>query len=1253
MHRPANAAAKRARAQAAAAGRRFAALAQLAQAVTASLELPEALDRVARAATDLLPEVTSRIWVLEGERLHLRAEAGVRGTPPASRRTDIGVGEGLTGAAAASRTVVAVEDVLADPRTLNAESIRAQGGVSAINVPLLVRDRLVGVLGLLTRRRHRFAAGEVELLTSFGTQAAIAIENARLYGRLAARATRLRTLAQLNRMISSSLETDEVLSAIARAAAELMNAGVAFWIADEASQTLSVRVFSHPWITEYPRRSLRFDEGAVGWVARHRARLYVPDVAADPRIANREWFETHGIRSAMLIPILAEGSLDGILSVVSTESFGEDADDLDLLDGFVAQAAVALRNARVMRQLRIRQERTAALAAVNHALVQSLDPRAVAERSAASIRTLLGVQMAVIYRLEAATGDLIVLARDGARVDWNRLPRGTGTVGIAVARRTPIVTADMLDDARIPWGEESRAELAKAHYRAVVAIPLVVGELVTGALAIGDAAGRTFSDDEVELAQAFADQTALALHNANITQQLRTHRAKLESLLEASHQLVAVQPVQSLLGRIAETCGRLLGVDSVGFRIVDDGDLVIAGSWGEVPDRLLVRIKIGDGLGGRVAASGEPLVVDDLTADPRQLPSSRDTLLQTGHRSWLGVPVAMGDRLIGVLIARSRRVRGFSSDDVTTAVALAAQAAVAIDNARLFAAATRRRDEAEALARVARVLTESLDVSVVGPRVVETVREIMATKTVVLRLLEPDGSLRAVAFGGLLSGELVPDHVAPAGMGIGVLAVTTGSPVQSQDPANDPRFRFTDELRARLGRTGVTSILSVPLRAHGQVIGVLSVGDVAARIFSDSEIALLQTLADHFATAVENMRLYERVRTALAALSRTQEQLAQAQKMDAVGRLAAGIAHDFNNLLTVILGRCQLLGVRLPADAPAARDVALIEDTAKRASTQVAQLLAFSRKQVLRPKVLDLNVVVAELMRLLERVLREDIHVTVRPGTRLGRVKADPAQLEQAILNLVVNARDAMPGGGQLIIETGNVELDDASGRERPPLPPGPYVRLAITDTGIGMDRETQQHIFEPFFTTKDVGEGTGLGLAMVYGIITQSDGHIAVRSEAGQGTTFEILLPRVESTDENAAEANRLELVLDGWETVLLVEDEPGVRELTREILEDAGYDVLEAGRPDDAMRIADRHSRAIDLLLTDVVMPDRSGPALAQELTALQPRMRVLYMSGYADDDRVRLIRPGTAFLAKPFTPDSLLAKIREVLDGPMVAA
>ena len=440
---------QQARAHAEVVGDRLAVLTRLAQAVTASMDLSAVLDQVATAAIGLLPDTTSRIWVVEGDRLRLRAEAGIRVAWRSDRKTEIAIGEGLSGAAAAARQLLVVEDVLVDPRTLNVERVREEGGVSVVNVPLLVRERLVGVLGLITRHRHRFSPEELEILTMFGTQAAVAIENAELYRHLAVRAARLRTLARVNRTVSSPLETSEVLSTIAKSAAELMDAAVVVWIADEASQTLHLGAFSHDWITDYPQRTLRFDEGGAGWVVQHRRRLHVPNVSADARIVNGEWLQAHGLGSLLLVPILAEDVLLGVLSLMGREPFRLETDDLDLLDSFAAQAAAALRNAQLVRQLRTRQERSAALAEISHTLVQSLDPRIVAERSVASIRVLLGAQMAVVYRVDPSTGDLLALARDGTRVAWDRLPRGAGAVGIAIAERRPIVTPDMLNDPRI------------------------------------------------------------------------------------------------------------------------------------------------------------------------------------------------------------------------------------------------------------------------------------------------------------------------------------------------------------------------------------------------------------------------------------------------------------------------------------------------------------------------------------------------------------------------------------------------------------------------------------------------------------------------------------------------------------------------------------------------------------------------------------------------------------------------------------
>lgn len=380
-----------------------------------------------------------------------------------------------------------------------------------------------------------------------------------------------------------------------------------------------------------------------------------------------------------------------------------------------------------------------------------------------------------------------------------------------------------------------------------------------------------------------------------------------------------------------------------------------------------------------------------------------------------------------------------------------------------------------------------------------------------------------------------------------------------------------------------------------------------------------------------------------------EDQFRQSQKMEAIGRLAGGVAHDFNNLLTAIIGYSQLALGRLHREDPMRKEIEEIERAGQRAAGLTNQLLAFSRRQVLQPQVLDLNAVVADIAKMLERLIGEDVVLATSLAPNIGFVKADRGQIEQIIMNLAVNSRDAMPDGGKLTIETFNADLDESYTAEHINARPGPHVVLAISDNGSGIDKETQSNIFEPFFTTKEQGKGTGLGLSTVFGIVNQSGGHIGLYSEPGKGTTFKVYLPRLEEADEKREPRVSQSESLEGSETVLLVEDEDSVRELARRILEMYGYVVLEAAGGDDTRRICEGHEGRINLMLTDVVMPGANGRELAQMVAPLQPEMKVLYMSGYTDDAIVQhgALSADTPFLQKPFTPATLARKVREVLD------
>ncbi len=2082
-------------------------LARLAQAITASLELPEVLQRIARAATDLVPDSRAGIWVVDGERIVLRAEAGA--TEQRSERQELAFGEGLTGHVAASRGALVVDDVASDPRVVNLAWMRVLGFVSFVGLPLLAGERLIGVLSLFIRHAHAVTLQELEILGAFADQAAVALENARLHAasvrrgqeltamlrsvrsvmaerdlhralerileeaarisgvpnveallvdretgtlRLAAargtrgmpeafalrlgeglsgivaataqplyspdvhtdprnvipadprhpvvsylglpitladevlgvlafttheprahapeerallesfadhaalaiqnarlyealerRLRRLQALTRLNQLISSSLDTEAVLAEISRAATALMDAPVAsFWLADERTRTLALARTAGDAFADFPVRTFGFDDGILGAVARDRRLVHVPDVFTDDRVTAHAWWRAHGLGSFLGVPVVLDGALIAVLALAAARPFAIEAADLALLDSLTAQAAVAVRNARLFAATERRRATAESLADIGRDLAQSLEVDAVAQRIANSVHALLGGRAAGVTRVRTS-GDVEVIAAAGSADQLMPagavVPRGVSVVALAVSEGCPVFTPDFLDDPRLafPPGFIEQMMTAPPPYRAVLAVPLFVDDRPIGALWVADVEGRTFDDEEIRVVQTFADQAALALRNAGLLRETRRRQARLEALVEITRQMSVIQPLPTLLGSLADACARLLEATAVGFRIREGDELVAVDTPGGQRPSRTPRLRIGKSLSGIVAATGQVLNITDALDDPRLLPQHREEWLRFGYRAWLGIPVKIGDRVLGVLPLRTRRRTGFSDTDVAIATAFASQAAVAIENVRLYEEADRRRREAEELARVAQTLAETLDVAVLGQRIVDSVLALFGGRFSHLRLLQADGSLAAVAWAG-------PEPVygagrsAPPGIGLGARSVGEGRAVSSPDVLSDPAVRLDTELRDALTRSGVRSHAAAPLRAKGAIIGSLTLGDEKGRVWKTEELALLQTLADeaalalqnallyaeserrrrgaealldiaralgstlelpqvlriltqrtaqavgadrcvinlwrrglivpltaqfadghveperwrrfkalgpfriqdapahrdavtdkqpvvvddlragpalppewrdaldtgallvvpllhqdevigtldldrlggpyhwtqeqidlartianqaalavenarlftaqreeaevsgallrlaravegvqglddvvttivrvtpellgltrcglllceapdggvvpraawgfdeahrarffrlcgvptipavveamrsqepvvvgdaaegtwlpervterfdirsllvlplvshgeplgfmtvdtpgrptsfdrarltlargvaahaavaidrarlhdetarrtreaevlagiartinavldeawvlqrvtegardvchsdgaaialrdggedsfaiaywtqglepdrtlrirpgrgagglvlatgrpfrtgdysgdpritqdyasvtratgtvaqmvvpiriaeriegllyvtnrtsrpfterdetilervaeHAAVAIQNLQLFAReqaaraeaeasrerlqtrvrqqemvaalgqlvlagpdvetlmrdvvtrvaetlgvaycnvfepapdgedlrlrassveteprpvsrgsrtpvaltlrsaepvvledlahdprfphtprlralgvvsglavpllgreggigVLTALAttrrefsrddvhflqavahvlatalerqradeALRTSEAQFRQSQKMEAVGRLAGGVAHDFNNLLTVIAGRSKLLLQKLSAADPLRRDVDLIDKTATRASALTRQLLTFSRKQVLQAKVIDLNAIVRGLASMLQRLLGEDMELVIEAAAPVARIKADPGQIEQLIVNLAVNARDAMPRGGRLTLRTATTVLDDDRAARSPDLRPGEWVVLQIADTGVGMDEATRSRIFEPFFTTKGVGEGTGLGLSTVYGIVRQHQGAIAVDTAPGRGTTFTVYLPPTPEATDAGDGAPPGARAARGSGTILLVEDDEEVRALARDILQQSGYTVLEAASPAEALTLCEAHGAPIHLMLTDVVMPLLSGPELAARLAPQRPAMKILYMSGYTDEaiGPRGLLNPDLALLQKPFTPDALVRRVRALLEDP----
>ena len=741
---------------------------------------------------------------------------------------------------------------------------------------------------------------------------------------------------------------------------------------------------------------------------------------------------------------------------------------------------------------------------------------------------------------------------------------------------------------------------------------------VIGALAVGRPAGPSLNDEEVRLAQAFADQAAATLENARLYEEAERRRREAEVVADLARAINASLDLDTVLQRAAEGARELCQSDVAAIGLWEpDSETVVFRYWvGARSDTYrAVCVTPGKGAGGQVLLTRRPFRTDDYAADPRIARDYVAAVGQEGVVAMLVVPIRLGDRVEGLLHVANRSPRPFADRDEVILLRLADQAAIAIRNAQMFAHERVLRTQAETAEARSRTLSHRI-------------RSLLESTGEGIYGVDLDGRCTFINAAGARMLGYKPEELLGKGM-----HETMHHTRRDGSPYPEGECRLVEVRRTGRG-----------VRLDDEVLWRRDGTSFAAE-HSSSPIIEGQKITGAVVTFVE---ITERKRTE-EALRESEQQLRQAQKMEAIGRLAGGIAHDFNNLLTVILGRSQMLLHTLEPGDPGRQHVTLIQQSAERAGGLTQQLLAFSRKQVLQPRVLNLNTVVAGVEEILRRLIGEDVELVPVHGSDLWRVKADPGQLEQVILNLAVNARDAMPTGGQLTIETANVGLDDAFVRGHVGARSGPHVRLAVSDTGVGMDAAIQAHLFEPFFTTKEPGKGTGLGLATVYGIVKQSDGYISVESAPGRGARFEVYLPRVDEVTDRIELAPTLVAPYGGSETIFLVEDEDDLRELGREILEGQGYTVLEARNGREALEIGERHPGPIHLLMTDVVMPQMGGRELAERLVERRPETKVLYVSGYTADaiGQHGVLEANVTLLWKPFTPDALARKVREVLE------
>jgi PAS domain S-box-containing protein len=818
---------------------------------------------------------------------------------------------------------------------------------------------------------------------------------------------------------------------------------------------------------------------------------------------------------------------------------------------------------------------------------------------------------------------------------------------------------------------------------------------------------------------------------------------RLQILADASREFsAATGDLDDLLDIVARRLGDLVG-DMCSIRAITEDGLWLE-EEGAVYHRdpallaatrelmLLGRQRIGEGISGRVAASGQPLLIPKIsTADfaASTEPKYRSFLERLGVASAITLPLLCRGKVVGVAnLLRSSADQPYTEDDLRFVQSVAEHAALAIANARSYAAERAARAAAVGMNQVLheseeahRLLFEAsplplfvFDVETLAPLAVNEAAlvlygydhdEFMDLEVSALAVHGQDAARARLASWGDSEAAGTSRYRRKNGSQFVAEYTTRALPFAGRRARISVIKDITDRYQAEQTRALLAAIVQSSNDAivSKQLDGKITSWNAAAeRLFGysaqeaigqsisilippdqiEEERTLLKRIADG-----DRINCYETVRrrkdgklvsvsislaptrdssgkvvgasktardltaqrSAEEALRRAEEQLRQSQKMEAVGKLAGGVAHDFNNVLSVILSYSELLVSDLKPGEPMREDLEEIRTAGRRAADLTRQLLMFSRQQVLEPRVLDLNEVLVGMDKMLQRILGADVDLVSLPTQPLGRVRVDPSSIEQVIMNLVVNARDAMPTGGKLTMETDNVVLDDAYASAHLGVTPGSHVMLAVSDTGTGIDKATLTRIFEPFFTTKGPGKGTGLGLSTVFGIVNQSRGSVWVYSELGKGTTFKVYLPRV---DEPVDIVRSIEVpkTLRGSETILLVEDDDQVRVVARGILTRSGYEVIEARNAGEALLHSEGRAGTIHLLLSDVVMPQLSGPELAKRLAKSRPDMKVLCMSGYTDDSIVRhgVLEAHIAYLQKPITPEALTTKVREVLDA-----
>jgi GAF domain-containing protein/ActR/RegA family two-component response regulator len=1211
-------------------------LTRVAQGLAATLPGEEMLQRVAEAAREMFDAAVARVWLVDddGETLSVRVSSGLEVSGGVDR---LRVGEGFVGRVAATRAPLTIPDLASDSLPLNTQRLRARGLAAFAGVPLLIGERVLGVLAIGLTERHEYSAEELDVFTSLANSAAVALENARLFSIERARRQQIAALADIERELAAVLDAERLPALIVERATGLFKASGALWTLDD-DRGLVPRAWRGQ---ELAGQRLAPGEGFAGLAISERRGIITNDYARSPHAAPR--FVAAGVRSVIVQPLILRDRPLGVLTMsrAGAEAAPFGVEDLALLQSFAAHAATALENTRLYAEAQERLRETSTLLAVGRVLSQPDAGRDAMRRVAAEVARAFGADMVGAYLLDERKERLI--AAGGYHVPKDLLP---------FFQQRPLVLGDfpwLLESwrqGRAAWSSDvpndprfDRGWVENLPAHSVLFVPtLARGEPVGGLFLVWWHAGRTFERAEIRLVEGVAAQVGLAAENADLARQTQVKLAETQTLLSVSRALSSTLDFQALLRHFLRAVATTLGADCVGSWLVqEDGEwLEPAAGYRVPPERLAVFREFRVSLlkhpfYAQAARTRRPVFTSDAMHDSRIPATIRE---QGPHRSQLFVPVVVKDRMIGAFAAVWWQTpREFSEGEIALMEAIANQAGVALENGRLFEENRQRLEELLVLHDLSRAVTGQLERGAIVDAVHRHIARVLDARNLVVIVRDAEREELEVVL-RLTDGADDPRQPRRYPLGdIGLMSVVlaTSRPVRTDDYAAECARHGVEPIQ---GAAELRYWLGVPMTAGEQVLGVIVLRG-GPRPFRAADERLLLNIGHLAALALRSVRLFEERTRAYGELAAAQDQLVRTEKLRALGEMASGVAHDFNNLLASVLGRAQLL-MRRVQDPQQLQWLRVIERSALDGAQTVRRLQEFTRIRRDQPMVpLDVTQLVRDALDITQSRWREEPvsrGVVIEVRSELAPVPpilGDAAELREALTNLILNAVDAMPTGGTLGLVT--TAGDD-------------HVEIAVSDTGVGIPPAVREKIFDPFFTTKGP-HGTGLGLSLTYGIVARHGGSVSVDSEEGRGSTFRLSFPSAATVETPTPASVRTAATAPRTLRCLVVDDEEPVRTVLADVIESAGHHATMVG--DGAEAIERFRAEAFDVVLTDLAMPRVSGWQVARVVKQVAPRVPVVLVTGFGVEltPEERRTHGVDHVLVKPLQIQEILDALAEV--------